>query len=88
MAISLTPVPCVAEGAALQERIQFQCEYYLSRENLARDAYLVSMMDKVRSGAVTVTTLKLAYTHENSLAGLVRVHRSVGLLQETAVVDD
>lgn len=35
------------EGEALRERIQFQVEYYLSRDNLARDAYLVSQMDKV-----------------------------------------
>jgi hypothetical protein len=37
----------ITEGEALRERIQFQVEYYLSRENLARDAYLVSQMDQV-----------------------------------------
>ncbi len=43
---------CDACAAARSLRVRamnsFLCEYYLSRENLARDSYLVSMMDKAR----------------------------------------
>lgn len=62
-----------AEGAALKERIQFQCEYYLSRENLARDAYLVSMMDKVNAGRVAIVRVQTQLLTLR-MAGLVRVY--------------
>ena len=35
----------VAEGDALKQAIKLQIEYYLSRENLARDTFLLNQMN-------------------------------------------
>ena len=65
------------EGEELKAAIKKQLEYYFSRENISKDAYLVSQMDSQMY--VPIAVIQQVRTNENVRSVQANTHNSVAV---------